>query len=133
MKQEVKNLTPRQWDLYNLLKDRFEDGVYISKAQICEALPQHYQMKQSTRLCRDIEHDIREINDCPIIQKIIVSNSKGYKIGNQAEVTEYLNKRFRRDYKSLKLNWALANKVALDGQMRLAFANERDVIEAYPR
>lgn len=134
MKQEVKNLTPRQWDLYNLLKDRFEDGVYISKKMICEALPQHYQIKEKeTRTCRIIEDDVREINDCPIIQKIIVSNSKGYKIGNQAEVTEYLNKRFRRDYKSLKLNWALANKVALDGQMRLAFANERDVIEAYPR
>lgn len=133
MKDEIKNLNPRQWDLYNFLKKQYADGVYISKAQICEALPEHYQMKEKeTRTCRILEDDVREINDCPTIQKIIVSNSKGYKIGNQAEVTEYLNKRFRRDYKSLKLNWALANKVALDGQMRLAFAGERDIIEAYP-
>lgn len=132
MKDEVKNLTPRQWDLYNFLKKQYADGVYISKAQICEALPEHYQMKKTTRLCRDIEYDIRAINECPIIQKIVVSNSKGYKIGNKEEITEYLNTRFRRDLKSLKLSWALADKCALDGQMRLAFAGERDIIEAYP-
>ena len=132
--EEVKNLTPRQWDLYNYLKSQYADGVYISKQDICKALPQHYQIKENeSRWCTLIEFDVRAINECPIIQKIIVSNKKGYKIGNKEEVTEYLNKRFRRDSKNMKLNWALADKVALNNQMRLAFGNERDVIEAYPR
>lgn len=130
----TKELTARQWDLYNFLKEQYADGVYLSKYDICNALPQHYQVNiKQTRLVRIIEGDVRKINECQTIQKIIVSNKTGYKIGNEKEVTEYLNKRFRRDYRSLKLNWELSRKVALDGQYRLAFANERDVIEAYPR
>ena len=135
MKQEVKNLNPRQWDLYNLLKDRFEDGVYISKKMICEALPQHYQIKEKeTRTCRIIEDDVRKINDCPIIQKIIVSNSKGYKIGNKDEITDYLSKRTALERKSRELTKKLKIKLKLHGQYRLTTGpNERDVIEAYPR
>lgn len=126
------DLTTRQWNLYNYLKDNYDRNCYISKKEICNALPQHYQIKeQETRTCRTLEYDIRAINNSNVIQKIIVSNRTGYKIGNEQEVTAYLNKRFRRDLKSLKLNWDLSRKVALDGQMRLAFGKEKNVIETF--
>ena len=130
----TKELTTRQWDLYNFLKEQYADGVYISKAQICEALPEHYQMKKTTRLCREIEHDIRAINESPIIQKIVVSNSKGYKIGNKDEITDYLSKRTALERKSRELTKKLKIKLKLHGQYRITTGpNERDVIEAYPR
>lgn len=134
MKME-KELTTRQWTLYNYLKDNYYNNKYISKKEICEALPQYYQIKDGEkRTCVAIEYDIRAINESSVIQKIIVSNKQGYKIGNEEEVTAYLNKRFRRDGRNMKLNWKLANKVGLDNQTRLQlFGNERDYIETFVR
>ena len=134
MKEEIKNLTPRQWDLYNFLKKQYADGVYISKAQICEALPEHYAIKQNeTRACRDIEFDVRIINSNEIIQKVIVSNSKGYKIGNETECESYLKTRIKREVQSFKLTKMLKRKLKKNNQTRLTFTpNERDIIEAYP-
>lgn len=134
MKEKEKKLTTRQWCLYNYLKDMYNiNNKYISKQEICEALPEHYQIKEGEkRTCVAIEYDVRMINESPTIQKIIVSNKNGYKIGNEEEVTQYLNKRFRRDGRNMKLNWQLANKVALDNQTKLQlFGNERDFIETF--
>ena len=128
------NLTTRQWALYNFLKDNYEDGLYISKETICTWLPEHYQIKDNeTRTCRTIENDIREINNCDLIQKIIVSNKVGYKIGNKEECLRYLKKRWDRDIKSIELNRKLSEKVGLDNQMRLTFGKgfERDYIETF--
>ena len=129
----MKNdLNTRQWDLYKFLKSQYESGKYISKREICENLPQHYKFNEKqTRLCRDIEDDIREINECELIQKIIVSSQKGYKIGSKEECEKYIEKRFIRDLKNLKLNWLLSRKVNLDNQMRLTFGKEREFIETF--
>ena len=78
-----------------------------------------------------MEADVRAINDSDVIQKIIVSDSTGYKIGNEKQVLDYLEKRFNRDFKSLKLNWKLTRKVRMDKQMRLVFGSERDTIETF--
>lgn len=135
MKQKSKELNSRQWSLYNFLKEQYADGVYISKKEICKALPQYYTLdNKATRLCRDIEHDIRVINESTKIQKIIVSNRKGYKIGNKDEVDDYLSKRTALEVKSRNLTKKLKIKAKLDGQMKLTLGtNERDVIEAFPR
>lgn len=130
MKKGVLNT--RQWDLYLFLKSKYSENRYISKLEICTALPMHYKYgADDEHKCRMIEADVRIINSQEEIQKIIVTNKTGYKIGTKAEVTEYLNRRFRKAGKAMKLNWLLANKVGLNGQMRLTFGNERDVIEAY--
>lgn len=133
MEKKKSKLNTRQWDLYNFLKSQFEEGRYISKIEICTNLPQHYSVgKNLSRFGRTIEDDVRIINDSLVIQKIIVSNTKGYKIGTKEECEEYIEKRFNRDLKSLKLNWALSKKMNLDGQMRLTFGKqERDFIEAF--
>lgn len=127
-----KELTTRQWDLYNYLKDNYSEEKFISKTEIAEALPQHYDSADnSTRYLRIIENDVNLINHSDTIQKIIVSNKRGYKIGNEAQVEKYLNTRFKRDFKSLKLTYSLIKKAKLDEQMKLQFGNERNYIESF--
>ena len=130
--EKTKKLTTRQWELYKYLISNYDEDVYISKEKICEDLPKYYKIiKEETRVCRAIENDVRVINSSNIIQKIIVSNKFGYKIGSEKEVNDYIKKRFKRDLKSLKLDWFLARKVNMDGQMRIAFGKERDFIETF--
>ena len=130
--RKTKKLTTRQWKLYNFLKENYEEGRYISKDEICNGLPEYYSINlKETRKCRSIESDVRTINFDDTIQKIIVSNKYGYKIGNEEECKKYIEKRFSRELKNLKLDWLLANKVGMNNQMRLQFANERDYIETF--
>lgn len=127
-----ETLTTRQWQLYRFLKKKAKENRYISKKEICDNLKKYYEYKEEQkRLCRSIERDVRIINDSNEIQKIIVSNSEGYKIGNKEEVENYLKKRFLRDLKSLKLDWKISKKVKMDKQMRVVFNSERDTIEAF--
>lgn len=131
---KTPTLTTRQWALYNFLKENYGENYYISKETICQWLPEHYQIKDNeTRTCRTIESDIRAINDSDLIQKIIVSNKTGYKIGNEVECLCYLKKRWERDLKSIQLNRKLTEKVGLNNQMRLTFGKgyERDYIETF--
>lgn len=123
-------LNTRQWLLYGYLKENYTDDKFISKKEIASACGYAFN-DSSQRNCVDMEADVRAINDCDVIQKIIVSDSTGYKIGNEQQVFDYLEKRFKRDLKSLKLNWKLTRKVKMNNQMRIVFGNERDTIETF--
>jgi hypothetical protein len=124
------SLNTKQWLLYTYLKEHYSDDKFISKKELAQACGYTFNDK-SQRNCVDMEADVRAINDCDIIQKIVVSDSTGYKIGNEAQVLDYLKKRFNRDFKSLRLNWKLAKKVKMNNQMRLVFGSERDTIETF--
>ena len=132
--QKQEKLNSRQWDLYNFLKENYAQGIYISKKEICKSLPQHYVFSEgkTNRYCELVERDIRTLNSSNVIQKIIVSNRVGYKIGNEEEVKKYLKKRFNRDWESIKLSRALVKKAKLDDQMKEVFdTQERNFIEAF--
>lgn len=125
-------LTTRQWLLYNYLKDNYTDNEYISKSQIVSALPEYYEIKEGeTRVCRDIEFDVRDINADETIQKVIVSSRKGYKIGNPEQVNNYVVSNIISAKKELKHYYKLKHKAELNGQYRIQFGCERDIIEAY--
>lgn len=132
-----KELTTRQWDLYNFLKSNYSEEQYISKKEIVEHFPHYYEIKQNELeggrgICREIEVDIRTINENETIQKIIVSNSKGYKIGTPQQVHDYLWSRENEAKRSLVLTYKLRHKAELNGQFRLQFGkSERNVIESY--
>lgn len=119
MQKEQKQLTVRQWILYRYLKKNYADGVYISKKQICEDIKQYHYSATQTRMCREIEVDVRALNQSDEIEKIIVSNRVGYKIGNMKEVLEYLVTREKRDKKSLALTSKLWNKAKLNRQEQI--------------
>lgn len=125
-------MTTRQWALYEFLKDNYSDDKYISKNEICEALPEYFTIKEGeTRLCRDIEFDVRDINAEVTIQKIIVSSKKGYKIGNPEQVHDYVWNNIIANKQNLKHYYKLKHKAEMNNQYRLQFGQEREVIEAY--
>lgn len=125
-------MTTRQWKLYLYLKANYCEGYYISKKQICEDLKDYYKYDENTnRHNTDIEYDIRAINDDEDMQKAIVSNRVGYKIGNEQECNEYLQRRFNSIGKSLKTLWGMKKRLEQNGQMRLTFGKERDTIIAF--
>ena len=125
-------MTTRQWKLYEFLKDNYREGYYISKKEICDALPDFYKYDNDTnRHNVEIEHDIRQINDDKDMQKAIVSNRYGYKIGNEQECNEYLQRRFSSIGKSLKSLWGMKKRLEQNGQMRLTFGKERDTIISF--
>lgn len=125
-------MNTRQYELYKFLKESYADGKYISKKEICEALPQYYTYNTNTnRHNVDIECDIRAINDWDNMQKCIVSCKKGYKIGNEEECNEYLSRRFDSIFKSLKSLHAIKKRLEQNGQFRLVFGKERDIMECF--
>lgn len=133
----MKELTTRQWDLYNFLKSNYSEEQYISKKEIVEHFPHYYEIKQNELeggrgICREIEVDIRAINESPTIQKIIVSCSRGYKIGTPQQVHDYLYSRENEAKRSLVLTYKLRHKAELNNQYRITFGkSERNIIESY--
>ena len=128
----MKELTPRQWDLYNYLKVNYDEETYISKSEIVAHVLGYEVKDGETRYCRDIEFDVHDINDHTKIQKIIVSCHKGYKIGTPQQVYDYLKNREIAAKESLRLTYKMRRKAEQNGQYRLVFGkSERNVIEAY--
>lgn len=126
----MSDLTTRQWQLYAYLKEQYSDDKYITKEEISNALGYKFD-KDKQRNGVDIEFDINAINESDRIQKIIVSNHKGYKIGTMDQANEYLRKRFIKYSKGFKLTWKLVKKYKLHKQMRFTFGKERDTVEAF--
>ena len=118
-------LNQRQKRLYAFLLEKSTTNEYISKEEISTALSELYPRNEektnehSSRAFALIRKDIRAINGSDAY-KIIVSSNKGYKIANKKEALEFIDRRFKRDLKSLKINWNLKNKIANDGQYRMA-------------
>ena len=118
-------LNQRQKRLYAFLLEKSTTNEYISKEEISTALSELYPRNEertsehSSRAFALIRKDIRAINGSDTY-KIVVSSKKGYKIANKQEALEFIDRRFKRDLKSLKINWNLKNKIANDGQYRMA-------------
>lgn len=126
-----KELTTRQWNLYNFLKNNYDEKTYIPKSEIVKYVDGYEVKEGETRYCRDIEFDVHDINENERIQKIIVSSQKGYKIGTPQQVHDYLWSREAAAKQSLILTYKLRHKAELNGQFRLQFGSERNIIESY--
>lgn len=131
-------LNPRQWAVYNLLKNN--PDRYMTQQEICYALPNHYisfeeEKKEIPFHDSTARHlltkDIRTINESETIQKIIISNRNGVKIASSAEFEQYINAEFAAIFRKLARTRQKAKKAGLDGQMRLVLGSERDTIEAF--
>ena len=118
-------LNQRQKKLYAFLLEKSTTNRYIPKEEICTALGELYPRNEektnehSSGAFALIRKDIRAINGSDAY-KIVVSSNKGYKIATKQEALEFIDRRFKRDLKSLKINWNLKNKIANDGQYRMA-------------
>ena len=130
-------LNPRQWALYNLLKNNPDS--YMTQADIVLKLYEHYgagagidwAMFHDSAARHTLTNDIRTINKSEVIQKIIISNRRGVKIANREEFERYISAEFASIFRKLARTRQKAKKAGLDGQMRIVLGNERDTIEAF--
>lgn len=128
-------LNPRQWAVYNLLKNN--PDRYMTQQEIAYALPQWFSLDFTAATFHDsnarhvLTNDIRTINKSATIQKIIISNSKGVKIANREEFAQYINAEFASIFRKLERTRQKARKAGLDGQMRIVLGSERDTVEAF--
>lgn len=128
-------LNARQWALYNLLKNN--PDRYLTQIEIAYGLQEYYDTSFYNDQFHDsptrhqLTNDIRTINKSEVIQKIIISTSKGVKIASQEEFAKYINAEFASIFRKLERTRQKAKKAGLDGQMRIVLGSERDTIEAF--
>lgn len=128
-------LNPRQWALYNLLKNH--PDRYLTQLEIAYALKEFYDTSFYNDQFHDsatrhlLTKDIRAINKSEVIQKIVISTSKGVKIASSEEFAKYINAEFASIFRKLARTRQKAKKAGLDGQMRIVLNSERDTIEAF--
>ena len=128
-------LNPRQWALYNLLKNN--PDRYMTQLDIVLKLREYFTLDFTADTFHDskarhlLTKDIRAINQSEVIQKIIISNSQGVKIASSAEFEKYINAEFAAIFRKLARTRRKAKKAGLDGQMRIVLGSERDTIEAF--
>lgn len=129
-------LNPRQWAVYNLLKNN--PDRYMTQFELCLQLHEHFPIAgvcalefHDSAARHLLTKDIRAINKSEVIQKVIISNSKGVKIASSAEFEQYINAEFAAIFRKLARTRQKAKKAGLDGQMRIVLGSERDTIEAF--
>ena len=133
----MSELNARQWALYNLLKNN--PDRYMTQQEICcllsfeydYVIPQHAEHFHDSAPRHLLTKDIRTINKSDVIQKIIISNSRGVKIANREEFEKYISAEFASIFRKLARTRQKAKKAGLDKQMRIVLGSERDTIEAF--
>ena len=130
----MSELNARQWSLYKHLKEN--GGTWEKQRDIARSLPDLYQITEGqpfhdsgARLL--MTKDIQAINKSDIIQKIIISNSQGVKLANKEEARQFIAGRLASVIAALERVRKLERKAGLDGQLRLVFGREREIIQAF--
>lgn len=128
----MSELTPRQWKLYNFLKEQ-ED--WVKQEHISSSLPDLYGTDETpfhdTIARINITNDIRAIKNSDVIQKIVISSAKGVKIATQDDFGIYFDHKLKALKKQIKLLYKQLKKAQLNNQTRIVFNSERDFIEAF--
>lgn len=131
----INGLNDRQIDLYMYLLGK--ENEWSFQEDIAYALPHWYCPTtngdfHNTKERNLMTKDIRAINDCPVIEKIIISNpSRGIKLATESEWEECIKREYASVFKKLKRIRAKERKGILNNQTRLVFKSERDTIEAF--
>ena len=130
----MSELNARQWRLYNHLKtngDKWE-----KQREIAHSLPDVYPIAagqpfhdSGARLL--MTKDIQTINKSDVIQKIIISSAQGVKLANKEEARRFISGKYSAVFDSLERVRKLERKAGLDGQARLVFGREREIITAF--
>lgn len=130
----MNKLNSRQWALYNLLKNN-PDKVF-KEIDIHYALHDWYRWTDSENFHDSnarllITADIRAINECETIQKIIISTYDGVKLASRQEAERYIKGQYAAIFRKLRRIKTLEHKAGVDGQYKITFGSERNVVEAF--
>lgn len=127
-------LNSRQWKLYGYLKERGDK--WTAQVNIAIDLSDEYggfdcdnfHDCSARHLMTD---DIRAINASDVIQKIIISSPKGIKLASKDDFAGYLKRQYAALWRRKKRIDKVAHKCLTDGQIRLVFGEEREIIHAF--
>lgn len=114
-------LTPRQWELYGLIKQYSLHGAKITQKEITQ-LVDGYEWNESETChdhCPAIWNDIKDLNLSFEIDKIIISKNFEYWIGNEKETKQYLDELWEALEPRLVRYWNYKKKVSHNGQGKL--------------
>lgn len=126
-----KELTSRQWKLYSYLKKQKDYKKLAEIMKETNLYGEDYDMHNSAG-SRILRRDIRALKASQVIQFVILSSTaKGIKIATRKEYEEYSARRWKAITRTIQLQKQQDKKAGLDGQVRLVFNQEKDVIEAY--
>lgn len=128
----MKEFNNRQIELLKYLESNTDR--YVSKKQICKDLPyayprhleNHNNEGNKSKAFSHISSDVRFINDSDYEKIIIFKKNCGYKLASESDANDYLQRRFKRDLKALKLDQKLAKKISRNHQLYLS---ENDIKE----
>lgn len=125
--ERVKELTSRQWKLYEYLKSKTD---WVNIQDVIDDLPDLYYCK------RVVRSDIQKLRASNVITLTIMNDfSYGYKIARtESEERNYFKKRYDRLTGELSLYNHEVKKSGQDGQMVIQFTGyEKDTINTILR
>lgn len=129
-------LTTRQWNLYNYLKENTD--IYLTKEQIVANVDGYiykdWQNEHNQNAFRQLRDDIRNINSNQTrIQKIIISNKIGYKLATEKEFESWKISQWKLIKRKLYRMGIIDDKALKNNQMRLVEdgSNARLYVESF--
>lgn len=135
----MSELNTRQWELYNFLKQQDHPRTQFD---IACALDEHYHLIQEiegktnfvfhdTNARKLMTADIRAINKSDVIQKIIISTGDGIKLASEDEAKGFIRSRYGAIFRQLERARKLERKAGLDGQLKMVFGSEREIVQSF--
>lgn len=133
-------LNSRQWALYDYLKYLYnkDENKWHNLKSLCLALYsfEEYTFEKNaffnnTAARRRITDDLNILANSDIIKRVVLSTSKGIKLANSDEVLKELDKKKISILKEINRLNKQYKKSSLNGQYRLVFGQEKEVIEAF--
>ena len=135
----MSELNTRQWELYNFLKQQDKPRTQFD---IACALNVYYHLLDEiegktnfvfhdTNARKLMTADIRVINKSDTIQKIIISTGDGIKLATEDEAKGFIRSRYGAIFRQLERARKLERKAGLDGQLKMVFGSEREIVQAF--
>ena len=119
--------------MYNLVKQRTLDGLKTTCKDICNALPEHYQLneKQSHHSnCPHIYQDCEALLLSTEVEKVIIPDNNDFHIArNEKEAMEYARKLAKRGAHRFKRYWAIVDKCKSDGQGKVVSCHDEPITD----
>ena len=125
-KREKANMLPRQWRLYDFLKEQHD---YLTREEIMEKSGLYE--KENIRL---LTSDLQAIKENPTIVKILITSRNGIKIAETKEEADlYLEKEKAEVLRRLQRYYNQAKQYGLDNQSQIVWNSEKSVLEVFSK
>ncbi len=110
-------LTTRQRNLYDYL---LEKKNYVSAETIVKEVPgySHLTLRSALSSVRKDAGALAEAYAFDDLEYLVIGlNTHGYKIGDKKDTWHFINRRWKRLIKGIRVIKAIGNKAGLDGQL----------------